>query len=167
MKQFDLIVICCASDCDNSDSSLSGSLSSSKNDLDKIDVDEAEGAIESESTRKADKKSKQTDPDLQHLQKVDGFVQQLPFFDKVKANAFSTFEEIKKNIAETLAANEYRPGLVHWTNRLVTFVNEYGLFFTKEDQLKLINIYLNLMLVPNLDLSIVDLCLGILHELLK
>ena len=159
------------SDCDNSDSSLSGSNSSSKLELDKIDVDgepiEQEESAATAAKRSGEKKSKQSDPDLQNLQKVDGFVQQLPFFDKVKANAFSTFEEIKQNLAETLATNEYRPGLVHWTNRLVTFINEYGLFFTKQEQLKLIDIYLNLMLVPNLDLSVVDLCLGILNELLK
>ena len=138
--------------------------------MDRIDADGGgEELARDDATRGASyKKSKQpADPELERLQKVDGFVQQLPFFAKVKANAFASFEEIKANLAETLATNEYRPGLVHWTNRLVTFINEYGLFFTKEDHLKLINIYINLMLVPNLDLSVVDLCLGILNELLK
>ena len=107
------------------------------------------------------------DPDLVHLQKVDAFVQQLPFFDKVKANAFACFDEIKVNLAMSLATNELRPGLIHWSNRLVTFMNEFGFFFTREDHLKLIDIYLNLMLVPNLDLSVVNICLGILHKLLK
>ena len=57
------------------------------------------------------------DPDLVNLQKVDIFVQQLPYFDRIKANAFQAFDDIKANISHSLILNEIRPGFVHWTNR--------------------------------------------------
>lgn len=138
---------------------------SSRNEMD--DVTNENALDVDQVVEKLEKKHRPMDPDLVDLQKVDGFLQQLPYFDKIKANAFASFETIKQNLSETLATNEYRPGLVHWTNRLVSFIHEYGLFFTKSDHLKLIDIYMNLMLTPNLDLSTVDLCFSVLNELLK
>ena len=107
------------------------------------------------------------DPELAHLQKVDIFLQQLPFFDKVKSCGFKTFEEIKKNLAKSIVFNEIRPGFGHWTNRLIVFINEYGLFFTKEDHIKLIKLFINVILTPHIDLPIVQICLQVLNELLK
>lgn len=120
-----------------------------------------------EATDKPAQRFKKRDPDLEHLQKVDLFLQQLPYFDKIKLNAFQSFDEIKSKLSECLSLNELRPGFVHWTNRLIIFIHEYGLFFTKEDHLKLINVYLELMLTPNIDLPTVDLCFQILTDLLK
>lgn len=120
-----------------------------------------------EATDKPAQRFKKRDPDLEHLQKVDLFLQQLPYFDKIKLNAFQSFDEIKSKLSECLILNELRPGFVHWTNRLIIFIHEYGLFFTKEDHLKLINVYLELMLTPNIDLPTVDLCFQILTDLLK
>lgn len=120
-----------------------------------------------EATDKPAQRFKKRGPDLEHLQKVDLFLQQLPYFDKIKLNAFQSFDEIKSKLSECLSLNELRPGFVHWTNRLIIFIHEYGLFFTKEDHLKLINVYLELMLTPNIDLPTVDLCFQILTDLLK
>ena len=110
---------------------------------------------------------KETDPDLVNLQKVNNFVRHLPYFEKIKKNAFDDLEALKKNITESLLLNELRPGFVSWTNRLIIFIHEYGLFFTKEDHIKFIKIYIDVMLTPNLDLPIVDLCLQVLTDLLK
>lgn len=107
------------------------------------------------------------DPDLANLQKVDIFIQQLPYFGQIKSTAFKTFENIKQNLAESIALNELRPGFSHWTNQLIIFIHEYGLFFTKEDHLKLIKLYIDVMLTPNIDLPTVDYCFGALTELLK
>lgn len=110
---------------------------------------------------------KETDPDLINIQKVNNFVRQLPYFNKIKKNAFDDLEALKKNITESLLLNELRPGFVSWTNRLIIFIHEYGLFFTKEDHIKFIKLYIEIMLTPNIDLPIVDLCLQVLTDLLK
>ena len=106
-------------------------------------------------------------PDLANLQKVNIFVQQLPYFEKIKANAFQSFKEIQKNILESLAINEIRPGFVHWSNRFIIFIHEYGLFFTKEEHIKFIKLYIEVMLTPDIDLPTVDICFDVLEELLK
>ncbi len=106
-------------------------------------------------------------PDLAHLQNVNIFIQQLPYFDKIKAHAYQAFNEIKKNILESVAINEIRPGLVHWSNRFIIFMHEYGLFFTKEEHLQFIKLYIEIMLTPDIDLTTVDMCFDVLEELLK
>jgi hypothetical protein len=100
-------------------------------------------------------------------QNVNQFLKQLPYFDKIKSNALNEFERIRLNLSKTIVLNELRPGLVHWTNRLQTYINEYGLFFKKEDHIQLIKIYLEIIATKNIDLTIVDLCFSILIELLK
>jgi hypothetical protein len=107
------------------------------------------------------------DPDLVSLQKVDVFLQQLPYFDKIKANGFASFSDIKKNLSESLVLNEIRPGFLHWTNRLIVFIHEFGLFFGKEDHIKLIKLFLSVVETPDIDLSTVDFCFNALTELLK
>ncbi|CAF1055101.1 unnamed protein product [Brachionus calyciflorus] len=113
------------------------------------------------------KYSEYADCDIEDFQNVNQFIKHLPFFDKIKKNAFYEFEQIKTNLAKSIILNEIRPGLVHWTNRLQTFINEFGLFFNKNDHLKLIEIYLQIISCPDIDLVIVDMCLSILVELLK
>jgi hypothetical protein len=110
---------------------------------------------------------KQIDPDLVDMQKVELFIQHLPYFDKIKLSARQSFEEIKRNLAECIVLNEIRPGFTHWTNQLITFTHEYGLFFNKQEHLKLIRLYLQVMLTPDLDLPTVDFCFTALFELLK
>jgi hypothetical protein len=110
---------------------------------------------------------KAPDPELADLQKVDAFLQQLPFFEQIKANGFDSFTEIVRNLTESLVLNEIRPGFLHWTNRLIVFMHEFGLFFNKQDHLKLIKLYLSVVETPDIDLSTVDFCLNALIELLK
>lgn len=129
---------------------------------------EANDLIDSEmDTSDLDTANYKTDPDLENLQKVDVFVRQLPNFPTIKAHAFKTFEELKQNLSESLIQNELRPGFTHWSNRLIIFIHEYGLFFTKEDHLKLIKLYLEVLYTPNIDLPIADICLQVLTDLLK
>ncbi len=104
---------------------------------------------------------------MDNLQKVDIFLQQLPYFDKIKSNGFVTYEEIKKNILLSIALNEIRPGLIHWSNRLIVFIHEYGLFFTKDEHVRLIKLYLKLVYTSDLDLPTVEVGLNVLYELLK
>ena len=110
---------------------------------------------------------KNMDADLADLQKCDVFVQQLPYFDKIKASGRLAFAEIKQNILTCLYLNEIRPGLIHWSNRLIVFIHEYGLFFTKKDHVDLVELYVEIALTANIDLPTVEFCLNVLIELLK
>jgi proteasome activator subunit 4 len=113
------------------------------------------------------KSNKNRDPELENLQKVDIFLQQLPYFDKIKTNGFATYEEIKRNILLTITLNEIRPGLIHWSNRLIVFIHEFGLFFSKDEHVQLIKLYLKLIYTSDLDLPTVEVGLNVLYELLK
>lgn len=107
------------------------------------------------------------DLDLKNFQYVNQFIKHLPYFDKTKKNALQEFAEIKSNLAKALILNELRPGLVHWTSRLQTYINEFGLFFTKDDHIKLIKIYLQVIVTPQIDLVLVEMSFSLLTELLK
>lgn len=107
------------------------------------------------------------DHELINFQYPNQYIKHLPYFDKTKDSAVKEFSEIKSNLAKSIILNELRPGLVHWTSRLQTFINEFGLFFTKDDHLKLIKIYLKLMTTPEIDLVLVEMSMAILIELLK
>ena len=114
-----------------------------------------------------DEKENKKDLDLANLQQVNETIKHLPNFDKIKENAFQHFDEIKRNLLESLAINEYRPGFAHWTNALNIFIWEYGLFFTKENHIELIKLYIEVMITPNIDFPLVVVCLEILEKLLK
>lgn len=101
------------------------------------------------------------------MQRINQFVKHLPNLDKIKENAQSELNQIKLNLAKSIVLNELRPGLMHWSNRLQTYVNEYGLYFSKKEHLEFIEIYLNLTLTPNIDLVMVNLFLSTLIELIK
>jgi proteasome activator subunit 4 len=106
--------------------------------------------------------------ELDNLQKVDIFLQQLPYFnEKIKPNGYAQYEDVKQNILKSLVYNEIRPGLIHWSNRLIVFIHEYGLYFSKQEHINLIKLYLSVIYTPNLDLPTIEVCLNVLYELLK
>ena len=104
---------------------------------------------------------------MESFQAQNQYIKHLPYVEKVKQSALNDFEEIKRNVAKSILLNEIRPGLAYWTNRLQSFINEYGLCFDKEDHLRLIHIYLQIIFTDDVDLVLVDLCFGVLTELLK
>lgn len=60
-----------------------------------------------------------------------------------------------------------RPGCVTWTGRLIRYINLYGLKFSKEDQIKFIKLYYDLILIPGLEASMISLFASTLNGLLK
>ena len=87
--------------------------------------------------------------------------------DKIKLNAVSELNQIKYNLAKSILINELRPGIMHWTNRLQTYINEFGLYFTKKEHVEFIQIYLQLTFTNHVDLVMVNLFLSTLIELIK
>jgi proteasome activator subunit 4 len=104
---------------------------------------------------------------MSEFQKMNQYIQHLPNNDTVILNANNEFLTIKENICKSILLNELRPGLVHWTSRLLSYLNEYGFYFNKSDHLNLIQIYTNLITTPKIDLLIVEQCLKMLTQLLK
>ncbi len=107
------------------------------------------------------------DDDLKSMQKVNIFTKQLPYSCKVNEYAVCSFTEIKLNLSKSLVFNELRPGFTYWSEQLLCFLDENGLFFTKQDHIQLIKIYLEVIQLPEIDLIIVELGLDVLTVLLK
>ncbi len=101
------------------------------------------------------------------MQKFNAYARLLPNQQELRTYAYSEFKEIKNNLAKSVVLNELRPGLMHWTTRLQTFINEYGICFKKTDHISLIQFYLEVIHSPNIDFGIINICLSILVELLK
>ena len=114
----------------------------------------------------ASKQSKKT-ISIEKMQRFSNFTAHLPNIEIIKENAYSEFKEIKHNLTKSIVLNEMRPGLMHWTTRLETYINEYGLCFKKSDHISLIQLYVEVMNTPDIDFIIINLCLNILVDLLK
>ena len=138
-------------------------------DADVENVEHQTSTIDDDSEDSAEEvvSNKNVDPDLRDLQKCDVFLQKLPYFDKIKANGFATFATIRANLLRSVVLNEIRPGFNHWSNRLISFIHEFSLYFTKSDHVSLIKLYEAIMLTPNIDLPTVATCLNVCYELLK
>ena len=101
------------------------------------------------------------------MQKFSQYTAHLPYIDRIRENAHHELDEIKHNLTKSIVLNEIRPGLMHWTNRLQTFLNEYGFCFKKSDHVSLIQLYLDLVFTSELDLVVVSICLSVLVDLMK
>ena len=107
------------------------------------------------------------DDELKSIQKVNIFTQQLPYSDQVNEYAVCSFVEIKQNLSKSLVLNELRPGFTYWSEQLLFFLDDNGFYFTKQDHIQLIKIYLEVIQMPDIDFIIVEIGLDILTVLLK
>lgn len=101
------------------------------------------------------------------MQRFSHYTAHLPNIETVKENAYSDFKEIKQNLTKAILLNEIRPGFMHWTTRLETYINEYGLCFKKRDHVCLIQLYLEVLNTEDIDFILINVCLNILVDLLK
>ncbi|XP_055341641.1 proteasome activator complex subunit 4A-like [Paramacrobiotus metropolitanus] len=74
----------------------------------------------------------------------------------VDAEADAWFAETKANLAKCLLEADYRPGLFFWTTRLEAYVALYGRRFSKADHVLLVEMYLALLLDPDMEPSLVS-----------
>jgi hypothetical protein len=104
---------------------------------------------------------------LEKIQRFNQFTAKLPNLDLIRANALQEFKDIRQNLTKAVVLNELRPGFMHWSTRLQTFINEYGICFKKTDHIIIIELYLDIIFTPDIDLGIVSISLAVLVELLK
>jgi hypothetical protein len=102
-----------------------------------------------------------------NLQKPNIYNKFSPFYEFINEQSSMLFDEIRENLSRTIQLGELEPGFTIWSNKLKDFVIFYGFNFTKIDHLKLINFYLSVLSIPDLNYRYVDTCLDMLSVLLR
>jgi hypothetical protein len=102
-----------------------------------------------------------------NLQKPNVYNKFLPFYETIEQQSFESFNEICENLSRIIQLRELRPGFPLWSSKLQQFISLYGFCFTKTDHLKLINLYISVLSIPDLNYSNAKTCFDLLDELLK
>ncbi len=102
-----------------------------------------------------------------NLQKPNIYNKYSPFYEMIKRQSAMLFEEIRENLSRTIQLGELEPGFSIWSNKLKQFISLYGFSFTKSDHLKLINFYLSIFSITDLNYIHVQICFDGLYELLR
>ncbi|CAF4503506.1 unnamed protein product [Rotaria socialis] len=102
-----------------------------------------------------------------NLQKPCIYNKYLPFYDSIKRQGVNKFDEIRENLSRTIQLNELQPGFSFWSNALKEFITLYGFYFTKDNHLKLVNFYLSVLSITDLQYTSVKICCELLSTLLR
>lgn len=102
-----------------------------------------------------------------NLQKPNVYNQYSPFHEIIRQHSFALFDEIRENLSRTIQQDELEPGFSVWSKKLKQFISLYGFNFTKDNHLKLINFYLSILSITNLNFIHVQTCLDMLYDLLR
>jgi hypothetical protein len=105
--------------------------------------------------------------DYGNLQKPNIYNKCLPFHESIKRHSFVLFDEIRENLSRTIQLGELEPGFSVWSDKLKRFISLYGFHFTKVDHLKLINFYLSILSIIDLNYQHVKTCFDMLYELMQ
>jgi hypothetical protein len=99
------------------------------------------------------------------LQKVNIYNKYLPFYESIKRQSLQSFEEICENLSRIIQLKELQPGFPLWSSKLQQFISLYGFSFTKIDHIKLINFYLSILSIKNLNYINAKICFDLLAQL--
>ncbi|XP_060063003.1 proteasome activator complex subunit 4-like [Ylistrum balloti] len=91
----------------------------------------------------------------------------LPYADKIDEESIDAFVEIKSNLTKAVALRDVKTGANHWVGMLSRYIRLYGLKFAKEDHIALIKLMYELILIPDLELSLIQMFANQLISLLK
>jgi len=101
------------------------------------------------------------------LQKPNVYNKYIPFYELIKQQGFELLNEIRENLSRTIQLADFEPGFSFWSNKLERFISLYGFHFTKNIHLKLIQFYLSILSIPDLNYSNVKICFDMLHVLMR
>lgn len=112
---------------------------------------------------------------MDEREKVLGFVPQkekiynkyLPYAANLDCESNAVFAEIKANLGKAVALRDLKTGAGHWVGQLSRYIKLYGMKFSKEDHLALIHLMYELVVMPELELSLVQKYASQLIGLLK
>ncbi|XP_064483757.1 proteasome activator complex subunit 4-like [Ornithodoros turicata] len=91
----------------------------------------------------------------------------LPYSDDIPSEATAAFAVIKGNLARSVMLREIRPGAVTWMVHLNNYLKLYGYYMSKEDHVHVINLLMELIAIPNLELNVVQKIAQTLTALMK
>ncbi|XP_071784078.1 proteasome activator complex subunit 4-like [Asterias amurensis] len=91
----------------------------------------------------------------------------LPYAEDLDEESTKQLAEIKGNLGRAVRLRELRPGALYWTSRLNSYINLYGHKFSKEDHVILIKLLFELIIMPDLELALLDKFARSLTWLLK
>jgi hypothetical protein len=123
--------------------------------------------LNDDQTSDTDSSDPDSDDEFKNLQKISPYLKFYPNYPMVKEEARLKFQFVIENLIKSIFYNELRPGLIHWSQQFESYISEFGLYFTKEEHLNLIHLYLELLFTPDLDLSMIDYISNILNKLLR
>ncbi|CAF1230849.1 unnamed protein product [Adineta steineri] len=104
---------------------------------------------------------------MNNLQKPNIYNEYSPFNESIKQYGLDLFDEIRENLSRTIQLGELNPGFLIWSRNLKEFISKYGFYFTKIEHLKLINLYLSVLSITDLNYIYVELCFDMLRHLLR
>lgn len=100
-------------------------------------------------------------------QKPNIYNQYLPYYESIKRQRIESFIEICENLSRIIQSEELQPGFPLWSYRLQQFISIYGFSFTKVDHLKLIQFYLSILSIKNLNYINAKVCFDMLTQLTR
>lgn len=101
------------------------------------------------------------------LQRTNIYNRYSPFSDVIHRQSAILFDEIRENLSLTIQSGELEPGFVIWSKKFKQFLSLYGFSFSKTDHLKLIEFYLSILSIPDLNYIHVQITFDTLYELLR
>ncbi len=101
------------------------------------------------------------------LQKENIYNRFSPFHESIKQYSSVLFDEIRENLSSTIQLGELEPGFSVWSVKLKKFISLYGFNFTKIHHLQLINYYLSILSITDLNYDLADTCFDMLYKLLR
>ncbi|GAB0097686.1 proteasome activator complex subunit 4A-like [Sergentomyia squamirostris] len=75
----------------------------------------------------------------------------LPYGDELDEESQRMLLDIKTCLGKAIALREMNPAVGIYTSKLMAYIKMYGLKFSKEDHVKFINLYLDLICIPYLE----------------
>ncbi|KAH3856831.1 hypothetical protein DPMN_099426 [Dreissena polymorpha] len=91
----------------------------------------------------------------------------LPYKDDVDLDSNADLAEIKCQLGRAVQLRDIKVGAGHWSSQLSRYIRLYGLKFSKEDHVHFIHLLYELVVLPDLELSVVNKVANILSTLLK
>jgi hypothetical protein len=101
------------------------------------------------------------------LQKPNIYNKYCPFNEFIRQQALAIFDEIRENLSQAIQLGEFEPAFSIWSIKLKRFISHYGFHFNKVDHLKLVNLYLSVLSIVDLNYKHAELCFDMLTELMR
>lgn len=101
------------------------------------------------------------------FQKESLFLKVLPYYESLQIETDEILEKTIKNLAKAVLCQDFQVGGVLYTKALWTYIYLYGRKFTKEQHIRLINLYLEFLTMKTCPLNVIANVADMLNSLLK